>query len=422
MANFHMHVKTGSRTGGQSAVSTSDYILRAGQYRGDAAEVVATESGHMPGWVEEPRDLWAAADRHERANGRLFVEIRFALPREFREEERIEALRAHAAEVAGAEQLPYTWALHAGLDAEGYDHNPHGHLMVCERGHDGHDRTAETWFRRYKAQDPAAGGARKTTALQSKTWVGEIREWSVGYQNARLAEGGHAARVDHRSLIEQGVVDRHAQIHLGAYSHRLLTGKAVNGREHHTRLQKFQAREILNRDLVGCQEDRDPVPEYEVEAAMISLRQMAETQQEENDVVTLVARHTAMVNYLAGTVSLERATKMVEVEEQYFEEQEAIAEALEEEANPAVMRDPDDMSEREQRVDEKYLEEQEAIAAALEEAAHAAVMRDPDDMSEREYQEREKRVDGPEPRELPPPREPRRYQPPPDRPPPKGAW
>ena len=325
MANFHMHVKTGSRTGGQSAASKSDYILRAGQYRGDAAEVVATESGHMPGWVEEPRDLWAAADRHERANGRLFVEIRFALPREFGQAERIEALRAHAAEVAGAEQLPYTWALHAGLDAEGHDHNPHGHLMVCERGHDGHDRTAETWFRRYKAQDPAAGGARKTRALQSKTWVGEIREWSAGYQNARLAEGGHAARVDHRSLIEQGVVARHAQIHLGAYSHRLLTGKAVNGREHHTRLQKFQAREILNRDLVGCQEDRDPVPEYEVEAAMNSLRQMAETQQQENDVVTLVARHTAMVNYVAGTVSLERATKMVEVEEQYFEEQEAIA-------------------------------------------------------------------------------------------------
>ena len=417
MANYYMHVKTGSRTGGQSAASKSDYILRAGQYRGDAAEVVATESGHMPGWVEEPRDLWAAADRHERANGRLFVEICFALPREFREEERIEALRAHAAEVAGAEQLPYTWALHAGLDAEGHDHNPHGHLMVCERGHDGHDRTAETWFRRYKAQDPAAGGARKTTALQPRQWVGGIREWSAGYQNARLAEGGHAARVDHRSLIEQGVVDRHAQIHLGAYSHRLLTGKAVNGRENHTRLQKFRAREILNRDLVGCQEGRDPVPEYEVEAAMNSLRQMADTQQQDHDVVTLVARHTAMVYYLASTVSLERATKMVEIERQ-----EAIAEALEEAATAAVMLDPDDMSEREQRVDETYLERQEAIAEVLEEAATAAMMLDPDDMSEREYQEREQRVDGPEPRELPPPREPRRYQPPPDRPPPTGAW
>ena len=412
MANFHMHVETGSRTGGQSAASKSDYILRAGQYRGDAAEVVATESGHMPGWVEEPRDLWAAADRHERANGRVFVEIRFALPREFSQAARIEALRAHAAEVAGAEQLPYTWALHAGLDAEGHDHNPHGHLMVCERGHDGHDRTAETWFRRYKAQDPAAGGARKTKALQPRQWVAAIREWSAGYQNARLAEGGHAARVDHRSLIEQGVVDRHAQIHLGAYSHRLLTGKAVHGHENHTRLQKFRAREILNQDLVGCQEDRDPVPEYEVEAAMISLRQMAETQQQENDVVTLVARHTAMGDYVASTVSLERATKMVEIEEQH----------LEEAATAAVMLDPDDMSEREQRVDETYLERQEAIAEVLEEAATAAMMLDPDDMSEREYQEREQRVDGPEPRELPPPREPRRYQPPPDRPPPKGAW
>ena len=125
--------------------------------------------------------------------------------------------------------------------------------------------------------------------------------------------------------------------------------------------------------------------------------------------MTLVARHAAMVNYLTSNVSLERAYKMVEGEEQYFEEQEA---------NAAVMRDPDDMSEqeyqeREPRVEETYREEQ---------AANPAMMLDPDDVSEQEYQEREPRVDGPEPRELPPPREPRRYQPPPTRPPPKGAW
>ena len=55
------------------------------------------ESDNMPEWAEEnPRSYWEAADAHERANGRLFREVEFALPMELKEGEQIELAREFA--------------------------------------------------------------------------------------------------------------------------------------------------------------------------------------------------------------------------------------------------------------------------------------------------------------------------------------
>ena len=111
MSLFHLNVKTGSRGGGQSAAAKNDYILREGKYDGDADEVVFAESGHMPAWAEQdPRSYWAAADEHERANGRLFVEVEVALPREFSQAQRID----RHARPGGRSDGPRTAALHVG--------------------------------------------------------------------------------------------------------------------------------------------------------------------------------------------------------------------------------------------------------------------------------------------------------------------
>ena len=43
----------------------------------------------MPEWAEDdPGKYWEAADEHERANGRLYSEVQFALPKELNEDER----------------------------------------------------------------------------------------------------------------------------------------------------------------------------------------------------------------------------------------------------------------------------------------------------------------------------------------------
>ena len=86
MAIYHLTVKTGSRHGGQSALAKSEYIEREGKYERQDDELAHRESDNMPEWAEEdPRLYWEAADAHERANGRLFREVEFALPRELDE-------------------------------------------------------------------------------------------------------------------------------------------------------------------------------------------------------------------------------------------------------------------------------------------------------------------------------------------------
>ena len=61
-----------------------------GKYKADGEELEYKESGNMPEWAEDdPRQYLAAADEHERANGRLYREVEFALPRELNERERL---------------------------------------------------------------------------------------------------------------------------------------------------------------------------------------------------------------------------------------------------------------------------------------------------------------------------------------------
>jgi hypothetical protein len=66
-----------------SAAIRSDYIERSGRYTSDHAELLHKGHGNMPAWAEDtPRNYWEAADAHERANGRLFKQLEFALPKE----------------------------------------------------------------------------------------------------------------------------------------------------------------------------------------------------------------------------------------------------------------------------------------------------------------------------------------------------
>ena len=174
MAVFHIKASFGSRAGGQSAVAKSDYIEREGRYSEDAEELEHKEHGNMPEWAEDdPGEYWEAADEHERANGRLYSEVQFALPKELGEASRRELAVEFAERVCSQERLPYTLAIHRG-GANG--ENPHAHLMFSERGHDGIERDAEQWFRRYNRQAPEKGGARKSRAAKAGDWLEKTRK------------------------------------------------------------------------------------------------------------------------------------------------------------------------------------------------------------------------------------------------------
>ena len=211
-AIYHLSVRTSSRAKGHSARAAAAYIQRAAEYgREQGAELVYTESGHMPAWAEaEPTSYWDAADLYERANGRLCKKLEFALPLALSAAERRELAVGFAHHLTDGERLPYTLALHAG---EG--RNPHCHLMISERGNDGVERSPEQWFKRYNAAEPERGGARKSTALRPKAWLEETREAWAEQTNQALERAGHAVRIDHRSLEAQGI-ERLPSVKLGA--------------------------------------------------------------------------------------------------------------------------------------------------------------------------------------------------------------
>ena len=212
MAIYHLTAKTVSR-GTASAKARHDYIEREGRYQSDREEVSHSQSGNMPEWAQEnPKEYWDAADVYERGNGRLFKQLEFALPKELNADQQKELVQGYVEKLAQTKDgpLPYSLAIHKGHDRE----NPHCHLMISERPLDGHDRSKETWFKRANSKEPEKGGAKKTTALMPKEWLQEARqEWSL-QANRVLERAGHEARIDHRSLKEQGI-DREPTQHLG---------------------------------------------------------------------------------------------------------------------------------------------------------------------------------------------------------------
>jgi hypothetical protein len=192
---YHLSFRSGSRGSGASAKSACDYITRTGEYEDpDRDPVVDTESGNLPSWAEsDAGQFWEAADLFERANGRLYVSVDFALPRDLDLHEQIGLAREFAREFTASEKLSYTLSVHAGRDADGQEHNPHAHLMISERVNDGIERTREQWFRRANREHPERGGAPKSRTFHGREWVEQARGRWAELTNARLE---HAERAE----------------------------------------------------------------------------------------------------------------------------------------------------------------------------------------------------------------------------------
>ena len=278
MAVFHLKASFGSRAGGQSAVAKSDYIEREGRYEKDGEELEHKEHGNMPEWAEDdPGAYWEAADEHERANGRLYSEVQFALPKELGEAGRRELAGEFAERVCSKERLPYTLAIHRG-GANG--ENPHAHLMFSERGHDGIERDAEQWFRRYNRKAPEKGGARKSREAKAGDWLEKTRKAWEQTANRALERAGLAERIDGRSLADlrdeahrAGDLERAADfsrepnVHLGPERYRTIRGGASETVQ--------QAGRVERRNRAGEHEreaDRKQVERLEREIAGVEAR------------------------------------------------------------------------------------------------------------------------------------------------------
>ena len=81
--------------------------------------------------------------------------------------------------------------------------NPHMHLMISERGLDGHARDAETWFKRANTAEPEKGGAKKTRSMMGKEWLEQTREKWEQTANQALERAGRDERISSASLQDQ---------------------------------------------------------------------------------------------------------------------------------------------------------------------------------------------------------------------------
>lgn len=208
MAIARLSVKIGARG---KAAGHAAYIAREAGFarRGD---VEARCAGNMPSWAESrPSAFWEAADANERANGTAYREFEIALPRELSPEQRRELLTEFVRAELG-ETHPYQWAIHCPPAMDGGE-QPHAHIMFSERRNDGHDRTPETYFRRFNRANPEKGGAQKgygeragekLTRAERAAELGGLRtRWETAC-NSALERAGSAARIDMRSLAERG--------------------------------------------------------------------------------------------------------------------------------------------------------------------------------------------------------------------------
>ena len=210
----------------------------------------ATGHGNLPAWAEgDPALFCSAADRHERANGATYREIEIALPRELDPAQRQELVLDFIRQEIG-ERHAHQWAIHNPGAALAGGEQPHAHLMYSERTLDGIERDSAQYFKRYNGKHPELGGCRKDSAGTEERLLETRQRWA-DVQNAHLQQHGHAARVDHRSLADQGI-DRAPEQHLGGRRVRQLAPKQrealLERREAEDELRQSQ-RELAPLDL-----------------------------------------------------------------------------------------------------------------------------------------------------------------------------
>ena len=219
MAIYHLSVKVISRAAGRSSVAAAAYRAAERLYdeRLDRAHDFTNKSGvvhsevMLPegangGW-QDREQLWNDIEAIEkRKDAQLAREVEFAIPREMNEAQGIEVARDFVRREFVEPGMIADLNVHWDIGADGQA-KPHAHVMLTMReivvGKDG------------KAEFGVKVRDWNRTAL-----VEQWRERWAEHVNARLAELDIDARVDHRSLNEQGM-DLEPQDKIGPAASRM---------------------------------------------------------------------------------------------------------------------------------------------------------------------------------------------------------
>ena len=212
VADYHLSVKTVSRSAGRSATAAAAYRAgveitdeRTGEIhdytrKGGVVSADLLLPADAPEWAADRAALWNAAEQAEkRKNSTVAREFEIALPAELSADERRRLAIDFAQEIVTRHGCAADVCIHEPSKG-GDDRNHHAHVLVTTR------------------RLTADGLGEKTRELDDmKTGPELVTQWRARFadlQNERLRENGIEARVDHRSLEAQGI-DREATRHLG---------------------------------------------------------------------------------------------------------------------------------------------------------------------------------------------------------------
>ncbi len=269
MAIYHFSAKVISRAKGSSAVAAAAYrsasrlhderLDRAHDFSNKAG-VVHSEAMLPEGAPERWRDreaLWNEVEAREvRKDAQLAREVEFALPRELSQADGVELARSFVQREFVDKGMVADLNVHWDVGADG-EAKPHAHVMLALRsaGPDGFGAKVRDWNRTDK--------------------LVEWREAWADHANARLAELGIEARIDARSLKDQGL-DLEPQNKIGASgARREIHGEAAERAEDHRAITRRNGERIL--------------AEPEIALAAITHQQATFT---DHDLARLLHRHT----------------------------------------------------------------------------------------------------------------------------------
>lgn len=209
MAIYHLHASVVHRNLGYSAVAASAYAAGKDVYneRAEKMEAYGRKGGvyhtqiiapdHAPEWVYDRQQLWNRAEQAEKRidaqTARVFV---LALPYELTAQQKITLVNDYVRDAFVSEGMVVDIGIHCA-DRNGDQRNDHVHLVLTMRELDG-EAFSSTKNREWN---------RKETLVHWRA------QWAE-YQNRALEAAGSDARVDHRTLEEQGI-DREPTTHLG---------------------------------------------------------------------------------------------------------------------------------------------------------------------------------------------------------------
>jgi len=186
MSIYHCSMKNGGVGKGKAH---AQYTAAEGKYAAKS-DLIAKLEMNIPDFADSASDFFAAADKHERKNGRTYKEFELSLPNEFTHSQNVAVINDFVV-AAKLQKQPIQAGFHSGRNGQ----NHHCHLMFSERPNA--KFSAEKFFKR--------NGSKKDRTFNSANYLIESRKTWETVLNKHLELNGFDEKVSCETLANQGI-------------------------------------------------------------------------------------------------------------------------------------------------------------------------------------------------------------------------